>query len=79
MQRIEFDIARLLSRHLFREGSPICISPTFSIKLALLPEVLFICAVSRGINIIDGDYLCNGGAEKLILQWKIQHGKWIDE
>ena len=30
------------------------------------------------MNIIDGNYLCDGGAERLILEWKVQRGEWID-
>lgn len=30
-------------------------------------------------NIADGDYLCDEGAERLILEWKVQRGKWIDK
>ena len=30
-------------------------------------------------NIIDGDYLCGGEAEWLILEWKVQRGRWIDK
>lgn len=28
---------------------------------------------------MDGDYLCDGGAERLIQEWKVRRGKWIDE
>jgi hypothetical protein len=31
------------------------------------------------VNIVDGEYLCDGGAERLIQEWKIRRGKWIDE
>jgi hypothetical protein len=31
------------------------------------------------MDIIDGDYLCDGGAERLVLEWKVCRGKWIDK
>ena len=30
-------------------------------------------------NILDGNYLCDGAVERLVLEWKVQRGKWIDE
>ena len=33
----------------------------------------------KGNDVADGDYLCDGGAERLILEWKTQRGVWIDE
>ena len=28
---------------------------------------------------LDGNYLCEGAVEKLVLAWKVQRGEWIDE
>jgi hypothetical protein len=36
----------------------------------------------RGINagsVLDGNYLVPGGVERLVLEWKVTHGKWIDK
>lgn len=33
----------------------------------------------RGASILDGNYLVNGGAERLILEWKVTRGRHIDE
>lgn len=33
----------------------------------------------RGSGILEGNYLCDGGAERLILEWKVQRDRWIDE
>ena len=30
-------------------------------------------------NVFDGDYLCDGGAERLVLEWKVQRVNWIDK
>lgn len=33
----------------------------------------------KGSSILDGSYLCAGAVERLVLQWKVQRGAWIDE
>ncbi|KAH1545494.1 hypothetical protein KXX57_004575 [Aspergillus fumigatus] len=36
----------------------------------------------RGLNagsVLDGNYLVPGGVERLVLEWKVTHGKWIDK
>ncbi|KAF4772304.1 hypothetical protein HAV15_012202 [Penicillium sp. str.  len=36
----------------------------------------------RGVNvggILDGNYLVSGGVERLVLEWKVTHGKWADK
>lgn len=33
----------------------------------------------RGTSVLDGNYLVDGGAERLILQWKVTRGRHIDE
>lgn len=33
----------------------------------------------KGSSILDGSYLCEGAVERLVLQWKVQRGGWIDE
>ncbi|KAJ5185673.1 hypothetical protein N7491_006457 [Penicillium cf. griseofulvum] len=36
----------------------------------------------RGVKvggILDGNYLVSGGVERLVLEWKVTHGKWADE
>jgi len=30
-------------------------------------------------QIVDGDYLCDGGAERLLLEWKVRRGRLLDE
>ncbi|KAL1869747.1 hypothetical protein Plec18167_007671 [Paecilomyces lecythidis] len=30
-------------------------------------------------SVLDGNYLVPGGVERLVLEWKVTHGKWIDE
>jgi hypothetical protein len=29
--------------------------------------------------VLDGNYLVPGGVERLVLEWKVTHGKWIDK
>jgi hypothetical protein len=29
--------------------------------------------------ILDSNYLCEGAVERLVLEWKVQRGRWIDE
>ncbi|CEL09490.1 hypothetical protein ASPCAL12626 [Aspergillus calidoustus] len=36
----------------------------------------------RGLNagsVLDGNYLVPGGVERLVLEWKVTHGRWIDK
>lgn len=36
----------------------------------------------RNLNIgsvLDGNYLVSGGVERLVLEWKVTHGKWADK
>jgi hypothetical protein len=33
----------------------------------------------KGRSLLDGSYLCDGAIERLVLQWKVQRGAWIDE
>jgi hypothetical protein len=33
----------------------------------------------KGASIPDGNYLCEGGVERLVLEWKVQRGGWTDE
>ncbi|KAL2822262.1 hypothetical protein BDW59DRAFT_149627 [Aspergillus cavernicola] len=36
----------------------------------------------RGLNagsVLDGNYLVPGAVERLVLEWKVTHGKWIDK
>jgi len=28
---------------------------------------------------VDGDYLCDGGAERLLLEWKVRRDRLLDE
>lgn len=30
-------------------------------------------------GILDGNYLVTGGIERLVLEWKVSHGKWADK
>lgn len=30
-------------------------------------------------SILDGNYLVSGGVERLVLEWKVTHGKWADK
>lgn len=35
----------------------------------------------RGLEVVQisgGNYLCDGGAERLILEYKVQRGRWLD-
>ncbi|RDL37482.1 uncharacterized protein BP5553_04915 [Venustampulla echinocandica] len=31
------------------------------------------------MSMMDGNYLCSAGVERLVLEWKYQRGRWIDE
>lgn len=33
----------------------------------------------KGNSVLDGNYFCDGGAERLILEWQVQRGRWLDE
>ena len=33
----------------------------------------------KGTQILEGDYLCDGGVERLLLEWKVRRGRILDE
>jgi hypothetical protein len=33
----------------------------------------------KATSVLDGNYLCDGGVEGLVLDWKVRRGRWIDE
>jgi hypothetical protein len=51
----------------------------FNIRLQIVCRTMLPLRGLKTLSILDGEYLVDGGAERLILEWKVRRGKKIDD